>query len=179
MKGIALRPVCGRRVPRINARSSPRAHPAYIKYACGQQGSDRIHISSIPSMRPSASRRNCPTWPSRPFHFTNFAILTVLFCPTMTIPASSGCESTITSRPLRPKGDRRRCANRSVLSRLFGPETREIPSHRIRYYTRDMTLVSFQSFAVGSCEREPCRSQGFLLAFLGLKGRLVMVLRIL
>ncbi len=67
MIGIALRPACGRRVPRINARSSSCAHPAYIEYASpntgkvpvlgetlyGQQGSDRIHISSIPSMRPS------------------------------------------------------------------------------------------------------------------------------
>jgi len=31
--------------------------PTYIQYASGQQGSNRIHISSIPTMRPSTTRR--------------------------------------------------------------------------------------------------------------------------
>src|SRR5271169_3324615 len=37
------------------------------------------------------SGRNCPVRSSIPFHFTNVGILTVLSCPTMTIPAFIGC----------------------------------------------------------------------------------------
>ena len=91
MKGIALRPACGRRVPALMRAASPRdlrrtlstpspntgKVPVFGETLSGLRGSDRIHISSIPSMRPSTARRNRTSW--RP------------------IPAFSGC--TAPSRP--------------------------------------------------------------------------------
>jgi len=55
--------------------------PSYIEYAYDQQGSDRIHISSIPSMRPSTASRNCPSPPSMAINFAHFHTLVAFFLP--------------------------------------------------------------------------------------------------